>query len=228
MVVQSLLHTFPVFFPTVFCSPPAYLLSIEGLTSTYEGICQTVQQGGKKSEGTLDESTNVLSKGTTSVYVTALDGIVNVNSLFTFAVFVGLSLTDPAQTNFQKSTACDAGEEIARNLLTFQVISFGSFLFSSLVAQGLKQAILLRNSSNVNEVFKVHINNRFLRVGMLVSAIGSLCGSIFLMLALMNVIQIKLGTFACGSIWTIRAVVPLFIRVTFFPAPEWSKIRILE
>jgi len=36
-----------------------------------------------------------LSANTTSVHVTALDGVVNVNSLFTVAVFVGLSLATP-------------------------------------------------------------------------------------------------------------------------------------
>ncbi|KAM1987436.1 hypothetical protein ACFX15_034695 [Malus domestica] len=35
------------------------------------------------------------SSSTTSVHVTALDGLVNVNSLFTIAVFVGLSLATP-------------------------------------------------------------------------------------------------------------------------------------
>lgn len=48
---------------------------------------------------------------------------------------------------------------------------------------------------------------------MLVSGIGSVSGCGFLMLALVNVVQIKLGTLACGSAHTLAAVVPLFIFV---------------
>ncbi|GAA0156072.1 hypothetical protein LIER_13648 [Lithospermum erythrorhizon] len=60
-----------------------------------------------------------------------------------------------------------------------------------------------------------HINRNALRVGYLVSAAGSVCGSVFLMLALVNVVQIKLGTLGCGSAQTYGAVVPL---VTLVPA----------
>jgi len=95
----------------------------------------------------------------------------------------------------------------------FLVVSFSSFLFSSLVAQGLKQAIVLINSKTLHDVFKASINKHFLKIGMLLSACGSVFGCIFLMLALMDVIQIKLGTLSCGSIWSIRAVVPLFMLV---------------
>ncbi|KAL6977044.1 hypothetical protein U1Q18_025838, partial [Sarracenia purpurea var. burkii] len=44
-----------------------------------------------------------------------------------------------------------------------------------------------------------YINKSFLRVGFMVSAVGSVFGCVFLMLALVNVVQIKLGTLACGS-----------------------------
>ena len=48
---------------------------------------------------------------------------------------------------------------------------------------------------------------------MLVSAVGSLCGCACLMMALVNMVQIKLGTLACGSPQTLAAVVPLVIFV---------------
>jgi len=48
---------------------------------------------------------------------------------------------------------------------------------------------------------------------MLVSGIGSVLGCAFLMLALVNVVQIKLGTVACGSQHALAAVVPLFVFV---------------
>lgn len=166
-----------------------------------------------RSEEFLDEDSSPLSGGSTYIHVTALDGLINVNSLFTLAVFVGLAVTTPGTATLVDDSSCIAGEDIARNLLTFQVVSFSSFLFSSLVAQGLKQAIVLINSNTLHYVFKVPINKHFLRLGMLLSASGSVFGCIFLMLALMDVIQIKLGTLSCGSIWSIRAVVPLFMLV---------------
>lgn len=154
------------------------------------------------------------SVATTSVHVTALDGLVNVNSLFTIAVFVGLSLTTPGQKSLEDRTACDAGIDVVKKLLVFEVVSFSFFLFSSLVAQGLKLAINLLNSKDVDEAFRAHINLKVLRLGMMGSAIGSVMGCLFLMLSIVNVIQIRLGMLSCGSKSAIHAVSALLILVT--------------
>ena len=47
------------------------------------------------SDKPLEDLDNDLSKKTTSVQVTALDGLVSVNSLFTVAVFIGMSVATP-------------------------------------------------------------------------------------------------------------------------------------
>lgn len=151
---------------------------------------------------------------TTSVHVTALDGLVNVNSLFTIAVFVGLSLTTPGQHSLENPSACDAGVEVAKKLLVFEVVSFSFFLFSSLVAQGLKLAINLLNSRDVDEVFRAHINLKVLRFGMMASATGSVMGCLFLMLSMVNVIEIRLGMLSCGSKSAVHAVTALVVLVT--------------
>jgi hypothetical protein len=148
------------------------------------------------------------------VHVTALDGIVNVNSLFTVAVFVGLSLTTPNQRSLQNRISCDAGIDMAKNLLVFEVVSFSFFLFSSLVAQGLKLAINLLNSKDVDEAFRAHINLKALRFGMMGSAIGSVLGCVFLMLSMINVIEIRLGMLSCGSKSTVHAVTALVLLVS--------------
>lgn len=153
------------------------------------------------------------SSSTTSVHVTALDGLVNVNSLFTIAVFVGLSLTTPNQHSLENS-ACDAGIDVAKKLLVFEVVSFSFFLFSSLIAQGLKLAINLLNSKDVDEAFRAHISLRVLRFGMLGSAIGSVMGCLFLMLSMVNVIEIRLGMLSCGSKSTVHAVTALIVLVS--------------
>ncbi|KAJ1422297.1 hypothetical protein SESBI_13120 [Sesbania bispinosa] len=145
---------------------------------------------------------------------TPWDAIINVNSLFTLAVFVGLAWNpnDP-QNNLNSDPSCAPSAAIAENLVAFHVYSFSSFLFSSLIALALKQAIRLsRNTSSFSSAV-AHVNRSTLRLVMLVSGIGSVSGCAFLMLALANVVQIKLGTLACGSSHTFAAIVPLFIFV---------------
>jgi hypothetical protein len=153
------------------------------------------------------------SSSTTSVHVTALDGLVNVNSLFTIAVFVGLSLTVPGQQSLE-NRECDAGADVAKNLLVFEVVSFSFFLFSSLIAQGLKLALNLLNSKDVDEAFRAHINLKVLRSGMLASAFGSVLGCLFLMLSMVNVIQIRLGMLSCGSKSAVQSVAALVVLVS--------------
>ncbi|XP_031123400.1 uncharacterized protein LOC116026090 [Ipomoea triloba] len=154
------------------------------------------------------------SDTTTSVHVTALDGLVNVNSLFTVAVFVGLSLTVPGQRSLEDRTACDAGIDVVKKLLVFEVVSFSFFLFSSLVAQGLKLAINLLNSKDVDEAFRAHVNSKVLRLGMMASAAGSVMGCLFMMLSMANVIEIRLGMLSCGSKSAVHSVSVLVVLAT--------------
>jgi hypothetical protein len=163
----------------------------------------------------------------TSIQVTALDGIVNVNSLFTLAAFLGLAwrpssdgpgLADGAD----RLGACAAGDRIESDLVTFHVLAFACFLFSSLVALCLKQIVrtfphyrhaAAGSGSAVNWTAK--INRAALRVGILSSAVGSVCGCGFLMMALVNVVQVKLGRLGCGTGGSAAwgAVIPLVTLV---------------
>ncbi|XVE72655.1 hypothetical protein DITRI_Ditri11bG0055800 [Diplodiscus trichospermus] len=162
----------------------------------------------------LTSTSSSSSSSTTSVHVTALDGLVNVNSLFTIAVFVGLSLTTPGQHSLENRAPCDADIDVAKKLLVFEVVSFSFFLFSSLIAQGLKLAINLLNSKDVDEAFRAHINLKVLRFGMMGSAMGSVIGCLFLMLSMVNVIEIRLGMLSCGSKSSLHAVAALVILVS--------------
>ncbi|XP_038711107.1 uncharacterized protein LOC120005511 [Tripterygium wilfordii] len=163
------------------------------------------------------------ASATTRIHIMALDGIVNVNSLFTLALFLGLtsypitSLLDPTSPSY---AACIARTDIAEGLVAFHVYSFSSFLFSSLIALALKQAINIKTmhanngiEATVESVTLVHVNVSALRFGILASAIGSVAGCGFLMLALVDLVQIKLGTLACGSLHTFAAVGPLVVLV---------------
>lgn len=163
---------------------------------------------------------------TTSIHIMALDGIVNVNSLFTLALFLGITSTNTNTTLVDADTpACAAGPSVSEGLITYHVYSFSCFLFSSLIALALKQAINISKGAEeadalgVNGVrndavsFVVKVDILALRMGILVSAFGSVFGCAFLVMALVDFVQIKLGTLACGSHYTFAAVGPLLFLV---------------
>lgn len=169
----------------------------------------------------------------TSIQVTALDGIVNVNSLFTLAAFLGLAwrpssdgpgLADGAD----HLGACAAGDRIESDLVSFHVLAFACFLFSSLVALCLKQIVrtfphyrrassAAAGAAGAAASWTVKINRAALRIGILASAVGSVCGCGFLTMALVNVVQVKLGRLGCGAGGSAAwgAVIPL---VTLVPS----------
>lgn len=66
----------------------------------------------------------------------------------------------------------------------------------------------------MDEVFRAHINLKALRFGMLGSAVGSVMGCLFLMLSMVNVIEIRLGMLSCGSRSTVNAVASMIVLVT--------------
>lgn len=135
----------------------------------------------------------------TSVHVTALDGIVSVNSLFTMALFIGFSLTVPETATAVSRASCTTSRETVRRLIVFEVVSFSFFLFSSLVAQSLKLAINLRNSLDSDDPHKATIDVDFLKYGLCSSAVGSGMGCTFLMLSIVDFIRVKLGSLSCGG-----------------------------
>ncbi|GFQ01674.1 hypothetical protein PHJA_002311300, partial [Phtheirospermum japonicum] len=113
-----------------------------------------------------------------------------------------------------KTSTFDVGLNVDRKLLVFEVVFFDFFLFSSLVAQGLKLAIHLLNSKDVDEVFRAHINLKVLRFGMLASAIRPVMGCLFLMLSMVNMIQIRLRMLSCGSKSKVHTVTASIVLVT--------------
>ncbi|KAE8687247.1 UDP-Glycosyltransferase superfamily protein [Hibiscus syriacus] len=155
----------------------------------------------------------------TTIHVMALDGIVNVNSLFTFALFLGIAwYPTPTLIDANSSASCAARSDLAENLIACHVYSFSSFLFSSLIASAIKQAIKIRKDSNDSAARGVgaglvDVNLMALRVGMLVSGVGSVFGCGFLMMALVALVQIKLGTLSCGSLYSFFAIGPLVVLV---------------
>ncbi|KAL7113888.1 hypothetical protein ACP275_04G087200 [Erythranthe tilingii] len=153
----------------------------------------------------------------TTVHIMALDGTLNVNSLFMFAAFLGIAL-NPADPNSSlvSSAACAASSAVAKHFVEFHVYSFTSFLFSSLIASCLKLAITtdaktgrIHRNNNIGG----NVNLRLLQGGILASAGGSISGCAFLTAALVDLVEIKLGTLACWGWHTAAALIPMLILV---------------
>ncbi|KAI3450134.1 hypothetical protein Pfo_006799 [Paulownia fortunei] len=144
-------------------------------------------------------TTTTVGRVKTSIHVTALDGIVNVNSLFTMAIFIGFSLTVPEAATAVSRAECTTSRETVRRLIIFEVFSFSFFLFSSLIAQSLKLAINLLNNMDPNDPHKADIDPDYLKYGLFGSAIGSVMGCLFLTLSIVDFIQVKLGAYSCGG-----------------------------
>ncbi|TVU39922.1 hypothetical protein EJB05_13366, partial [Eragrostis curvula] len=181
----------------------------------------------------------------TSIHITALDGIINVNSLFTLAAFLGLawrpSSDGPGFVGADGAgDPCAAGDRAQSDLVSFHVLAFACFLFSSLVALCLKQLVRTYPphhrrgggaGSSASAVVVVgrtaRINRAALRVGIIASAVGSVAGCGCLMMALVNVVQVKLGRLGCVDGWSAAwaAVVPL---VTLIPATMLIYITICD
>ncbi|KAK3206379.1 hypothetical protein Dsin_020425 [Dipteronia sinensis] len=164
---------------------------------------------------------------TTTIHIMALDGIINVNSLFTLGLFLGLTLyptTTTTATTTLVSPPCSAGPAVAESLVSCHVYSFSCFLFSSLVASALKQGIRIANGGgeDINGGFGtrfgigvtlVRVNFMILRFGILFSGFGSVFGCGFLTMALVDLVQIKLGVLSCKSFYTLFAICPLVTLV---------------
>lgn len=162
----------------------------------------------------LEHLDHRLDSALTQVHVQALDEVVAVNSYFTVAVFIGLSFTNPSSQGSLVGS-CPADPDFTKLLLIFEVISFSSFLLSSLIAQALKLLIVLANSKNHAEAISAQLNPKLLRFGMLVSAIGTVLGTIFLTLSMVYLIQIRLGLLNCDtSSWSKLAAIPMVVMVT--------------
>ncbi|GAY51643.1 hypothetical protein CUMW_135760 [Citrus unshiu] len=70
--------------------------------------------------GRADEKDSPLEK-LIDVHSKALDDLVNVNSLFTIAVFIGLSFASPKQHSLENRPECDADPVVAKTLVTYEI-----------------------------------------------------------------------------------------------------------
>ncbi|KAB2022613.1 hypothetical protein ES319_D07G223300v1 [Gossypium barbadense] len=101
------------------------------------------------------------------IHQKALDDLVNVNSLFTLAVFVGLSMARQGERSLENRTECDADVGNARRLVVNEVVSFACFLLSSLVAKALKIHVTICQEEDFKDT-----RNQIVRFSMLMLSVG--------------------------------------------------------
>ena len=161
----------------------------------------------------LDQLIGVAKKAEVNdkeIFKKALDDLVNVNSLFTIAVFVGLSVASRNQHSLENRQECDAGPDVAKRLVVFEVISFACFLLSSLIAKSLKVYLNLFRPDK----FQGHGLFGCARgIAFLSSVMASTTGIVRLTLSMADVVQIKVGKLSCGSYYAVTAVVTLSVIV---------------
>ncbi|CAN6247842.1 unnamed protein product [Urochloa humidicola] len=164
------------------------------------------------------------------LHVKALEGIVSANTFFTVAVFIGITGTITPSSTIPP--ACVAGDDIARTFFLFEILSFGFYLLSSLVAQGMKLAVTLLAadefygdadqkpppSDDCEEMPAWRAAGprerrravlRFARPMMLLAAGCSILGTFFLLLSMVDAIQLKFGLVSCGSNLAVGATLGL-------------------
>ncbi|GAY51638.1 Maternal effect embryo arrest protein [Citrus sinensis] len=179
------------------------------------------------SQKTLDELVNLLSSSNKGdicddiidVHLKALDDLVNVNSLFTIAVFVGLSLASRDQRSLDDRLECDPDVSVGKRLILYEVISFACFLLSSLCSKSLKvlinlkkikRKIKLKRIQKLEGPFKNILLSGTWRLFLLVlSIVASFIGIVFVTLSMVNVIQVKVGKLSCGSVYALTSVASL-------------------
>ncbi|KAK8480875.1 hypothetical protein V6N13_128064 [Hibiscus sabdariffa] len=167
-----------------------------------------LERGGSAGEGGRDNNPKGQTKdelepiqNVREILQKGLDDLVNVNSLFTLAVFVGLSLARQGEHSLENRSECDADTNNAKRLVVNEVVSFACFLLSSLVAKALKIHVAVCQE----EDFKNRRNQRLRLCMLLLSVWSSVFGCIFLTVSMVDVIQIKVGRLSCRSVHAWRA-----------------------
>ncbi|PIN03294.1 hypothetical protein CDL12_24182 [Handroanthus impetiginosus] len=168
--------------------PPTTIANTANTTIT------TTAASDPSSSSSSTTTNTTISRVKTSIHVTALDGIANVNSLLTMAIFIGFSLTIP-------ETATAAGPQCITTRETIRRHE----------SSNLKLTINQLNNTDPSDPHKADLDPDFLKYGLFGSAIGSIVGCAFLMLSIVDFIQVKLGVYSCRG----KPVYGLVVLVVF-------------
>ncbi|XP_030470347.1 uncharacterized protein LOC115688610 [Syzygium oleosum] len=134
-----------------------------------------------------------------------LDDLVSVNSLFTFAVFVGISFVSVNPQSLETWTYCQADRHTTMTLLVNKVVSFACFLLSSLVATALKMHLSMYLALGPYCLKSFDWVGPLRSMMILLSTLGSILGCVYLTLSMVDVVRVLLGKLGCQASDTIQA-----------------------
>ncbi|KAF2284680.1 hypothetical protein GH714_029155 [Hevea brasiliensis] len=157
------------------------------------------------------------------ILMKALDDLVSVNSIFTVAVFLGLSFASPTGLHSLEVNRheCDPDVKMVKRLIMYEVVSFSSFLLSSLVAKSLKIYLSIfypdTDTSDSDNKAKASSDNKLFHPGrgfmFGISILASVVGVLFLTISMKYVVEIKIGKLSCGIHETWASVIALCVLV---------------
>lgn len=162
-----------------------------------------------------NDQPKVIQFNSKDAHIKTLDDLVSVNSLFTLAVFVGLSQAAPGTRSLDGRDECDAPPSVAKMLVLYEVVAFACFLLSSLVAKVLKLHLSL-DGGNYDFISKRFDMKDFM---LIVTGAASVSGIVLLTLSVINIVQIRIGLYSCGSaesrqaIWALCLIVGMALVV---------------
>ncbi|KAK3408914.1 hypothetical protein EUGRSUZ_J01058 [Eucalyptus grandis] len=134
-----------------------------------------------------------------------LEDIVSLNSLLTVAVFIGLSDAQPGQVqSLQDDDTCHPDAKIRKRLVAFEIASFSCFVFSGFLAKTVKIFLYIYKKQDGT---KKNPQRRWRSlVGFYLSIYGTMAGCLLLLLAMVDVVQMKLGRLSCDSTYSVSTV----------------------
>ncbi|KAL8093742.1 uncharacterized protein LOC141693145 [Apium graveolens] len=147
------------------------------------------------------------------IHMKLLDDLVNINSLMTLAVFVGLSLATPNTRSLDSRNECHAGPKEAKMLILYEVIAFSCFFLSSMLAKVLKLHLYLDGADDKYTFTSENIDLKELMIAL--SACGSTAGIVSVTLSIVKIIEVRIGLLSCGCRESTAAVLCLGILVGF-------------
>ncbi|KAK1392272.1 hypothetical protein POM88_011328 [Heracleum sosnowskyi] len=134
-------------------------------------------------------------KNMRDVHSKAVDDVLYLNSLLTFAVFIGLSQASPGVRSLENRDEYNASPGFSKKLIVFEVLAFALFLLSSLFVKALKLHISLDFHNLVFVTRGLELKDWLL----MLTAGTSVAGIILLIASVVCLVQIQIGLFSCGS-----------------------------
>ncbi|KAL7201203.1 hypothetical protein ACSBR1_032998 [Camellia fascicularis] len=147
------------------------------------------------------------SEISTEDYNKAVDDLVNVNKLFTLAVFLGLALATAEQHSLENRSECDAGTIVAKRLILFEVLSFSCFISSTVVVMAIKLHLNIYGGGR-------KLKHKIREMMVFVAGLATFFAYFFLMLSMVDIIQIRLGKLSCRSSKSLGAAVSVISIVS--------------